>query len=291
MKYRLLFGLIIFTQSCIFAQSNKYNQIISSNSHDDQHMLHYSKFPNRVLDYSYVRPDDILWYKTYTQSINLKLKHNKVLFFPEDSAGVRYGSGNRYKNLYRLLEAAARVGDISVYKPGKFDIKMTKEEVSAALTEEVKGKYRDPETYEMIDTTYIETLSYKDLKEFLIVEDRFFDKKRGVIDVRINYICPVFETRNAETDLLEAKQIFWVWYPDARQLLANNYTFNPLNTSQTITFDEYFQKRLFAGVIKKESNMYDRAIVDYKEVGMHQLLEADQIKQDIRSFESDLWEY
>ncbi|GIR11558.1 MAG: hypothetical protein CM15mP23_01330 [Cryomorphaceae bacterium] len=60
MKYRLLFGLIIFTQTCIIAQSNKYNQIMSSNSHDDQHMLHYPKFPNRVLDYSYVRPDDIL---------------------------------------------------------------------------------------------------------------------------------------------------------------------------------------------------------------------------------------
>ncbi|GIR11557.1 MAG: hypothetical protein CM15mP23_01320 [Cryomorphaceae bacterium] len=100
-----------------------------------------------------------------------------------------------------------------------------------------------------------------------------------------------FETRNAETDLLEAKQIFWVWYPEARQLLANNYTFNPHNTSQTITFDEYFQKIICRCYQKRETNMYDRAIVDYKAAGIHQLLEADQIKQDIRSFESDLWEY
>ena len=50
MKYRLLFGLIIFTQTCIIAQSNKYNQIMSSNSHDDQHMLHYPKFPNNLAE-------------------------------------------------------------------------------------------------------------------------------------------------------------------------------------------------------------------------------------------------
>ena len=58
-----------------------------------------------------------------------------------------------------------------------------------------------------------------------------------------------------------------------------------------MTFSEFFDKRLFSSTIRKESNMYDRAIYDYKKSGMQQLLEAERIKNDIRNLENDMWEY
>ena len=58
-----------------------------------------------------------------------------------------------------------------------------------------------------------------------------------------------------------------------------------------MTYDEFLQKRLFASVITKETNLYDRSIFEYKKDRMQQLLEADRIKNDIRNMESDLWEY
>jgi hypothetical protein len=67
--------------------------------------------------------------------------------------------------------------------------------------------------------------------------------------------------------------------------------FNTNNRVERLTYDEFLHKRLFTSVITKETNLYDRAIFEYKKDRMHQLLEADRIKNDIRNMESDLWEY
>ena len=48
-----------------------------------------------------------------------------------------------------------------------------------------------------------------------------------------------------------------------------------------MTYDEFLTKRLYTSTIIKETNMYDRAIYEYKRA-KYQLLEADRIKNDIR---------
>ncbi|MDB2622602.1 gliding motility protein GldN, partial [Flavobacteriales bacterium] len=77
----------------------------------------------------------------------------------------------------------------------------------------------------------------------------------------------------------------------ARQMLANASVYNTRNNMERMTYDEFLQKRMFASVITKETNLYDRSIFEYKKNRMQQLLEADRIKNDIRNMESDLWEY
>jgi hypothetical protein len=52
-----------------------------------------------------------------------------------------------------------------------------------------------------------------------------------------------------------------------------------------------FKNDFFSSIITKESNLYDRSILDYKKDKMQQILEADRIKNDIRNLEIDLWEY
>ena len=68
---------------------------------------------------------------------------------------------------------------------------------------------------------------------------------------------------------------------------------NKSESLMELGYDEYFQKRMFSSIIKKESNMYDRSLVDYLGVNnkMLQQLEAERIKDDVRRSESDLWEY
>jgi gliding motility associated protien GldN len=113
-----------------------------------------------------------------------------------------------------------------------------------------------------------------------------------VIDVRILGICPIVELPDPDTGVPVKQKMFWIWMPEARQLLANASVYNTSRmTTEHLTFDEYLQKRMFSSVITKESNLYDRNILEYKSDRMHQLLEADRIKNDIRNMESDLWEY
>ena len=49
----------------------------------DQHsyVVHYD-YQNRILDFPFVREDDILWTKRYLTKINLKERRNLPLYFP-----------------------------------------------------------------------------------------------------------------------------------------------------------------------------------------------------------------
>jgi hypothetical protein len=74
--------------------------------------------------------------------------------------------------------------------------------------------------------------------------------------------------------------------------LHTHTTYNRNNRKQRLTFDEVFHLRYFDSVVYKEDNVYDRAIADYKiNDTMMQLLEAQQIRENLRNFEHDLWEY
>ena len=86
--------------------------------------------------------------------------------------------------------------------------------------------------------------------------------------------------------------IFWVWFPDARQAMANAVAYNEKNNHQRLTFDQIFHMRKFSSTIYKEDNMYDREIAEYKQNNsMNQLLEASRIREELRNAEHDMWTF
>jgi gliding motility associated protien GldN len=121
-----------------------------------------------------------------------------------------------------------------------------------------------------------------------IKSDWFFDKQRGEMKNRIIGLSPV--VRNPSTE--EKYNLFWVWFPDARYALATHQAYNTQNRAMRLTYDQVFHLRYFDSVIFKEDNVYDRSIEEYKRnSNLDQLLEAQRIKNNLRSFESELWEY
>ena len=58
-----------------------------------------------------------------------------------------------------------------------------------------------------------------------------------------------------------------------------------------MTFDEFFQKRLFTSYIVGEGNMYNRWIPDYAGTAQEIKKEQDRIAAELLNFEQDLWEY
>ena len=89
----------------------------------------------------------------------------------------------------------------------------------------------------------------------------------------------------------ETYPLFWVWFPDAREVLNEAYVFNTRNSSQPISFDHMLNSRRFNAVIYKEENVYqDREVQSYiYEDALQQLLESERIKSVIRDFEQDMW--
>src|SRR5690606_30102635 len=95
------------------------------------------------------------------------------------------------------------------------------------------------------------------------------------------------------TEFEQAVPLFWIFFPDAREILYNTYAFNEKNSALQTNYDFLFNARKFAGTIYKTDNVYgDRNISEYvRENAMMQLLEAERIKESIRDFEDDLWNY
>lgn len=285
-----LTGLALIASSTLFAQTNVLEYNSNPTPLDGHAFKKHHDYQNRVLDYPFVREDDILWSKTYIQRIDLRQRKNHPLYYPQYP--VKLGSGQVRMNMAdNLLKAVVKDKSLTAYEDEYFDEVKSIEAINKLMFAIDTVEYEDIDTGELIselDTVKVES---KDIKEFLIVEDRFFDKKRSVIDVRILGICPIAEIMNKETYEMEKVKLFWVWLPEARQILANSTVYNTNNSIERMTYDEFLHKRLFASVITKETNLYDRAIYEYKKNRMQQLLEADRIKNDIRNMESDLWEY
>ena len=91
----------------------------------------------------------------------------------------------------------------------------------------------------------------------------------------------------------EYTPMFWVFYPESREVLSQAYAFNQKNMSKPFSFDRLINSRRFSATIYKESNVYqDRNIRDYiSKNALMQLLESDRIKEKIRNKEQDMWSY
>ena len=126
----------------------------------------------------------------------------------------------------------------------------------------------------------------KDIIKYLLKEDWFFDKERSVLDVRTIGLAPVIYDSLRESERI----LFWVYFPQARDVLKNYYVYDAKSTVGGNTFDHLFMTRRFNAVVYKESTLYDRKIEDYR-FGVDALYESEKVKNTIRTFEHDVWNF
>ena len=245
----------------------------------------------RVIPYTSLREADVMWNKRVWRRIDLREKQNHVLYFPiKDYAQCR-------KNLFEIIQdAVLNEGTITAYSPGSvvapddmFTTPLTTEEVKKILTPTTSEDVYD-EFGEITGTQEVENpIVASQVKFYDIKEEWFFDKQRSVMDVRIIGILPMIEVET-ETGEKALKDLFWIYYPEARYVFANNEVFNRANDAERRTYEDIFWKRQFASRITKVSNVYERRIADYKS-GIDALLESEKLKEEIFNVEHDLWHF
>ena len=115
-----------------------------------------------------------------------------------------------------------------------------------------------------------------------------------MLEVRIVGICPIRlyprDPNNPDEDML-MKKLFWIYYPEARSVMANHMAFNPRNDAAYFSFDDIFLKRFFSSFIFQESNTYNNRQINQYALGVEALMESERIKKNIFNFELDMWEY
>ena len=237
--------------------------------------------------YPQVREADIMWEKWVWRTIDLREKMNLGFYFPFEPT-------NNRANLLTVIKCGIANNLVTPYSSidDEFLVPMTTEEAlnigTRIDTISIPDLY-DPE--KMHDTVIYSTLNPKDVMEYRLKEIWFFDKQRSVMDVRIIGICPVRTVIDPASGEVKGKQeMFWLYFPQLRDVLANYKAFNRFNNADILSYDDVFYKRMFGSYVYKESNPYDRKITDYS-VGMDAMLESERIKTDIINFEQDLWDW
>jgi gliding motility associated protien GldN len=133
----------------------------------------------------------------------------------------------------------------------------------------------------------------KEVVQYKIKEDWFFDKERSVLDVRILGIAPVvykIEEVNGIKEIKGLEEKYWLYFPHCRYILNNYFVYNDQNDAQWMSFDDFFWKRRFSSTIYKESNVFEREIDSYR-TGVDALLESEKITEEIRNIEHDVWHF
>ena len=174
-------------------------------------------------------------------------------------------------------------------------------------------------------------ISSQSISAYNIKEDWFFDKERSVLDKRIIAIAPVGRYKPIEEDNSLAdwevaveglnrfrdfvavnqkgalvstdqgafdkydgptieREMFWLYFPELRNVIVNYFVYNEKSDAQWMSFDDLFWKRRFSGMIYKSSDKFDRDLNDYR-YGVDALYEAEKIKEDIRKWEHDVWNF
>ncbi|MET1258996.1 MAG: gliding motility protein GldN [Flavobacteriaceae bacterium] len=251
------------------------------------------------LEYGYVDDRDILWSKTVWETVDLDERVNFPLYYPTDTIGI----GADRRSLYHVLMKNIRNGKLTdVYTDSYFTEKRKFDDLTATLSkvDTTDLGYEQFNAGEQISEEFINKrdLTAADIEEYRIKGIWYFDKRQGELKYRMLGIAPVAPDVNfiddESVDPGENKvELFWVWYPSARQILHEAKVFNNRNSAQPISFDMLLNARRFNGVIYKEDNVHgDRKITDYVfDNALFQLLEANRIKETIRDREQDMWAY
>lgn len=250
---------------------------------------------DKPLEYGYVDDRDILYSRMTWEKVVLDERVNFPLYYPIDTNNI----GKNRRSLFDVLISSVRSGKIkNIYDDSYFNNKRTLKDIQAAMTM-VDTTELGIEQINAGETLSAEYINRRDITAADIVEYRvkgmwYFDKRLGELKYRLLGIAPVAPDVNfIDSETPDLVELFWVFFPDAREVLHQAKTFNNENSAIPLSFDHLLNSRRFNGYVYQEENVQgDRKISEYiSDNALMQLLESDRVKDKIRNFEMDMWSY
>lgn len=253
---------------------------------------------DKPLEYGYVDDRDILFSKLTWEKVVLDERANFPLYFPVDTNNI----GSNRRSLFDVLVRSIKEGKIeNMYDDSYFTTKLTAKDLVPRMSKidtlDIGIEQYNAEGF--VDPEYIikRDIQAYDISAYFIKGLWYFDKRLGEMRYRLLGLAPAAPDVNFIDSEDEANKqpiaLFWIFFPEAREVLHEAKSFNNKNSAMPVSFDHLLNARRFNGYMYKEENVYgDRQVNEYvADNALMQLLESDRIKEKIRNFEMDMWSY
>lgn len=288
MKTNLITFALLAVSAGAFAQAANLNNSTKPTPADrpvDGYYVKNNILNAKVTPYANLRESDVMFSKRVWREMDLRDKQNQVFASPKG-------------RLIDVLMEAVMAGELTAYDATATKDDVNGDEFSTILKpEEAMSKFADSVLVPVFDADGNQTgtevkpgeFNPDSVVKFRIKEDWIFDKQRSVFEPRIIGIAPMVKVK-AAGQTLDDQPAFWIYFPEARQLLVSKEVVNRRNDATGLSYDDVFMKRLFASYVVKESNPEDLRIKDYAQ-GIDKLYESERVKKELMDREHDLWSY
>ena len=314
MKKFTLFAMMLLAASFVFAQEDEtegstLEQPIRKPVETVWEQVNTGDFTDPVA-FPPVRQADVMYYWTIWRTIDLREKINHPLYFPTEVRGTWRSLGQTIFDAIDIGHPERTEDVLPVYSDEMCTFPYSRDELQNLISQVQTIPQIDLETGEEIGTQeLIIQFEPKEIISYNVKEVWYFDKQYSTFRVQILEIEPIIEyerpTSNSsyyddqeEEDAedvkgnLTKKRVGYIYYNELRPFLAKQEVFNVKNNASRISFDDLITwKRDFSSLIYKESNVYDRDIQEYIANSRDQRIESERITENLRKFESDLWEF
>ncbi len=278
--------LILFVLSSVFVFGQSETKIITESSdppediYVDGVVSRHIVAGKQLLSYAHLREGDIPWEKRIWRVIDIREKINLPFANPE-------------LPFFSILAETAGKDEIKVFRDDKFQDMMTPDEIGDILISIDTTSVIDPITYIAEERVTRSEINPNDIKRFRVKEIWYFDKETSRMHVRILGIAPLQEVFDEDSGAFKYElPLFWVYMPEAREVLSRYTVFNEMNDASVITWSDLFDMRRFSSYIYKKSNVLDMRLIDlYPNNGTDRLLAAEKIESELFNWEHDLWTY
>ncbi len=260
------------------------------------------------------RAEDVIWSRVVYRVIDMRYKQNFQLYFP-----VRYDDPE-YRSLFKVIVDAI-IDGMPVYEKRMDQIKpdftspMPRTDIPTVF---LVGEGADGDsTFYDIQRSDAMLMHYDSLQDqlsfhfypytsfvqnqlkYLIQEIIFFDRQTSRLYSKIMAIAPlqadkISPQNGKDINYMQAfreSMLFWIPFDALRPYMKRQFIIPSKNETKRVTFDEFFQKKLYSSYLLGESNVYDRMILDYATTPEEVNQEQERITTELLNFEQNLWEY
>lgn len=304
-KIVLGFGITLCSLSPVFAQGTAAVDGLPSSNDTQKFANQYWKqslVPDgvisrvehdyRVAPWKTIRENDIGWYHRVWKVIPVREKVNAPFMYQGDE----FSNGGAF---IEILNYAIRRGDITAYAAGNDD-RFTTLLSMDDLEKRIGGGIDTIEVYNGETEEYETSYTQKEFRidhvtRYLVKEDWMFDRNSGRVQKRIIGIAPIIDIYEGSV-YTYSQPLYWIYYPDAREILGKYEVYNPKNMIKRMTWSDYLEGNYYSSFVEKYSknNPSNKSIKPANNVkanyDLRALREGERVIEDLLNQELDMWE-